>query len=268
MRARRPRRGKGRILIAFLVSAAIAAPLAGRYELRLVTATRARAPVLGWLDSETVTILLVDLEERSGGVWQRQRTCEVRIESEGPAKVSFPAAFVRAFPEKELPVALAPTEDGRTAFRVDMGVDALGFDPAHTGGDLPRRATDSGVVDSDRDGRPGVTIDLAVPILGRVELYVAQRGSMRLDGWLVEEGGAEGTIELGPIEQVTLGTSTGIDLASPRIVPVEGRFALTPVAPTTDCDDLLLARSETRCPCSCCPLPWRAPLPPMPTTPA
>jgi hypothetical protein len=225
-------------VIAFLVGTAIAAPVTGRYELRLVTATRAKAPVLGWLDSETVTTLLVDLEERSGEVWQRQRTCEVRIESEGPAKVSFPAAFVRAFPEKELPVALVPAADGRTAFRVDMGVDTLGFDPERSP-DLPRRATDAGVVDSDRDGRPGVTIDLVVPILGRAELYVAQRGSMRLDGWLVDGGGAQGTIELGPIEQVTLGTSTGIAVSSPRIVPVDGQFVLTPVAPSTDCNDLL-----------------------------
>ena len=229
-------------LAALFVSVAGAGDLQGRYALSLHTVTRTRLPFLGWTSSETTSDVLVDIRDGDGGArWQRQEVCDVRVSSRGaPARIVIPDAFVAALPIKLVAIDLTPRADGTVAYRADLGVDDVGFDSAKAQGKVPRKVDDPGVVDGDGDGKPGVTIQIQAPVLGRAELYVVQRGSMILTGALLAEGGAAGTVTLGPIEQHTIAASNKLLVSSPRIEPVsaESWFRLTPVAPTAGCKDI------------------------------
>ena len=229
-------------LFALLVSVAAASDLQGRYALSLHTVTRTRVPFLGWTSSETTSDVLVDIRDGDDGArWQRQEVCDVRISSRGAsARIVVPDAFVASLPIKHIPIRLTPHPDGTVAYRADLGVDEVGFDSARARGDVPRTVDDPAVIDSDRDGKPGATIRIEAPVLGRAELYVVQRGSMILTGTLLDEGGVAGTVTLGPVEQHTIAASNNLLVSSPRIEPVseESWFRLTPVAATAGCKDI------------------------------
>jgi hypothetical protein len=224
-----------------LIATTAAAELDGRYALSLHAVTQTKIPFLGWTRSETVSTMLVDILERDGRLVQRQEVCGIRVEGKArDARVSFPDAFVRSMPVKELAVELAPDDSGTVRYRVDLGTDHVGYDPALTGGRVPLGSDAPGVVDGDGDGHPGVTVHLDVPVLGRTELYVVQRGSMVLEGLLDADGDVEGAIELGPIVQRTIAASNPLLVASPRIVPDPDAswFSLRKIAETSSCADL------------------------------
>ena len=229
-------------LAALIVSVATASDLQGRYALSVHTVTRTRLPLIGWKSSETTSDLLVDIGKGADGTrWQRQEVCDVRVSSQGAfARIVIPDAFVASLPIKRIPIELTPRSDGTVAYRADLGVDEVGFDSAAAEGKVPRRPDDPGVIDGDGDGKPGATIRIEAPVLGPAELYVVQRGSMILSGALLAEGGAAGTVTLGPIEQHTIAASNELLVSSPRIEPVsaESWFRLTPVAPTAGCNDI------------------------------
>ena len=224
-----------------LIAATAAAELDGRYALSLHAVTRTKVPFLGWTRSETVSAVLVDFLERDGRLVQRQEVCSIRLEGKArDARVSFPDAFVRSLPPKERVVELARDASGAMRYRVDLGTDHVGYDPAQTGGRVPLGPDAPGVVDGDWDGHPGVTVNLDVPVLGRTELYVVQRGSMVLDGIVEADGHVAGAVELGPVEQRTIAASNPLLVASPRIVPEPGAswFSLRPIDETSSCADL------------------------------
>jgi hypothetical protein len=223
-----------------LIAATSAAELEGRYALSLHTVTQTKIPFLGWTRSETVSTVLVDILERDGGLVQRQEVCAIRVEGRArDARVSFPEAFVRSLPTKELPIELA-RDDAAVRYRVDLGTDHVGYDPVQSGGRVPLGPNAPGVVDSDGDGHPGVTVNLDVPLLGRTELYVVQRGSMVLQGTLEADGHVGGAVELGPVVQRTIAASNPLLVASPRIVPDSEAswFSLRPIDETSSCADL------------------------------
>ena len=229
-------------LAVLIVSVAAANDLQGRYALTVHSVTRTRLPFIGWTSSETTSDVLVEIRDGDDGArWQRQEVCDVRVSSRGAsARVVIPDAFVASLPVKQIPIELTPGPDGTVIYRADLGVDDVGFDSALARGRVPRTLDDPGVVDSDGDGKPGATIRIEVPVLGRAELYVVQRGSMILDGALLAEGGVAGTVTLGPVEQHTVAASNNLLVSSPRIEPVsaESWFRLTPVAPTAGCNDI------------------------------
>ena len=231
-------------LAALIVSVATASDLQGRYALSLHTVTRTRLPFVGWTSSVTTSDVLVDIRDGDDGArWQRQEVCDVRVSSRGAsARIVIPDAFVASLPIKEVAIDLTPRADGTVAYRADLGVDDVGFDSARARGSVPRTVDDPAVIDSDLDGKPGATIRIQAPVLGRAELYVVQRGSMILTGTLLAEGGAAGAVTLGPIEQHTVAASNNLLVSSPRIEPVsaESWFRLTPIAPTAGCEDISL----------------------------
>ncbi len=227
-------------MIALFLAMAVgdAHTLEGRYALSLHTVSRTRLPFLGWTTSETISDVLVDIVDRAGVPWQRQRACAVRVVGKG-AHVLVPDAFVESLPVKEVAIELTANDAGATRYRVDLGVDDVGFDARRSNGAVPERADDPSVIDSDGDGKPGATIRIEAPVLGAAELYIVQRGSMSLDGTLLASGGASGGVELGPVEQHTIGASNKLLVSSPRIEPVseESWFRLEPVRADAACQD-------------------------------
>jgi hypothetical protein len=180
----------------------------GRYAMELRVGSVARVPVMGAQRSVTRSLLLVDVERRAGRLVQRQRVCDVHIDSPH-VRMTVPAAFVRALAPREYPAEVRGDAPERS-YTADSGVDHVGYDPRLTGGALPADARSPGVVDSDGDGAPGATVVGHFPVVGRVRFFVAQRAHVVLHGRRTLEGRVEGDVEVRLLEQRTLGASNRV----------------------------------------------------------
>lgn len=212
-------------MIVWLATAQALQP--GPYALEVEIVTESKLPVVGTKRVHTTSEVLAQLRQDGDGWVQEQRTCAVRVEGGGPADTIIPPAFVAALPVQRISVDLS---DG---FRVDGGPTTLGADAS---GPLPKKADDPAVRDSDGDGNPGVTVWVDAPVIGRVEMYVAQRAHSVLVGELTDDG-AMGGVDIRSMEQWTLSASNSLLAANPKIRPVEeaSRFRMVPIAEAS-CD--------------------------------
>ena len=195
------------------------APLpSGVYAMRLETATLAELPFVGETRGGSVSWLLGWRDDPVEQLWS-WKTCAVEMTAaSGRARMMVPPAFLSAISTKELSAQLAATSEGwRLEF--DMGVDHVGYTPNSIGG-VPTSVDDHRVFDWDSDGHPAATIRLQVPVLGGVELYVAQRAHLWLTGFTESGSGlVAGTVRFLSFEQRTLGASNRMFVANPRMVP-------------------------------------------------
>ncbi|MEC8422575.1 MAG: hypothetical protein VX000_02295, partial [Myxococcota bacterium] len=93
-------------------------------------------------------------------------------------------------------------------------------------------------VDWDGDGRPAATVAIRVPVLGSIELYVAQRAHVRLEGQTdAGTGVTRGAVDFEHFEQRTLGASHRMFEANPDMWPDPARsgFELRRIAPGAGC---------------------------------
>jgi hypothetical protein len=177
----------------------------GRYAMELRVGSVARVPVMGAQRSVTRSLLLVEVERRGGRLVQRQRVCDVDIDSPH-VRMTVPAAFVRALAPREYTAEVRGNAPERS-YTADSGVDHVGYDPRLTGGALPADARSPGVVDSDGDGAPGATVVGHFPVVGKVRFFVAQRAHVVLHGRRTSDDRVEGGVEVRVLEQRTLGAS-------------------------------------------------------------
>ena len=205
----------------------------GRYAMDLRIATVTRVPVAGSERSTTRTLLLVDMRRRGGAWVQRQTVCDVEIRS-ARIRMDVPDAFVAAMPVREY-VTQQSADDAR-AYTADLGLDAIGFDPAVTGGALPQDARARGVLDSDGDGAPGATVVGHFPMFGRVRLFIAQRSHLVLRGRQTSPDRFEGGMDIRLMEQRTLGADNRLFRRTlpMRPDPERSRFAMVRTA-AADC---------------------------------
>ena len=223
--------------------AAWSAPFpAGTYAMRLETATLAKVPILGRTRGGSVSWLLGELASDGGEQWT-WTTCEVEMTAaSGRARMDMSESFIAAMQPRRLEADIGPAPGGWT-FSLDMGVDHVGYDPARTDA-VPADITDPAVVDWDRDGQPAATIGIDVPMMGSVELYVAQRAHVRLSGTTdAMTGITRGSVEFAHFEQRTLGASHRLFDANPEMWPDPARsaFEVRPVGTGIACKDLRAA---------------------------
>lgn len=227
----------------------------GVYVMVVEVGSESQVPLAGSAEITTRSLLRVDLDRTADGGWQqRQQLCAIDIQSDTRASTVLPQAFVDAMPIKRYPVRIAPREDGSWSYRADPGPNHIGYDPRLTGGALPERRNDIGVVDFEGDGQPGATMLIQVPILGNVRMYIAQLGWPQFEGE-VRDGRIEGRVWSRASDSRTLGASVGLFAANATITPVpeRSRFQVLPVAASETCDGLASRWGRTFSP----PLPPR-----------
>lgn len=212
----------------------------GSYAMELRLASATRIPLLGSQRSVTTSLMLVDVERAGGGWTQRHRVCDVRVKGSAGVRMTVPDAFVRGLAVRRYPAVLADGARG-VRYTADMGVEAIGFDPAATGGALPSQADDPGVRDSDRDGSPGATVEIRVPAAGRAKLYIVQRSHLVLSGRETAPDRIEGAVQVLLQEQRTLGADPGYFARTPRIRAEASRsgFTLVRAPAVRSCEDLV-----------------------------
>ena len=209
----------------------------GVYGLRLRMGTLTRLPLLGSAHSVTTTLVLASVRRGPSGWVQAQRVCDVRIDASVPMTV--PPGFVASLPHQEFPAAF-PTSIAGSPYLLDLGVDAMGYDPTRSGGRVPERASDPSVRDSDGDGQPGATVVGHFPLFGAVSIYFAQRLHLVLRGTQVAPGRIAGALEVRELQQRTLGASSRFFRRSLQVRPdaAASTFVMVPLAPTATCDDV------------------------------
>lgn len=208
---------------------------AGTWRLDLVVATRAHIPILGDIRSASRNVLLVTIARDGDGWIQRQQVCAARIEGEaGLARTLIPRAFVDALPPRSYPITL----DG-DRYLADPGSESVGF----RGTVLPSSANDPSVFDQDRDGAPGVSVRVEVPMFGGADVWVAQRGHSVLKGRVVSPDRIEGSVDVRVLQQVTLGASNRLFAHSVHAIPdpAASRFTLTRLPEGATCAELRAA---------------------------
>ena len=217
----------------------------GNFAMELRVASVAKLPLMPSEQSVTASLLLVEIGRRAEGLIQRHRVCDVRVDGSSPVRMVVPPEFVRGLAPREYEAHLDPAVGGRGGwgYRADLGLEAIGFDPELTGGELPRGPDDPAVRDSDDDGRLGATVELRLPAIGRVQLFIAQRSHLVLHATDAQPDRTEGTVEIRFLEQRTLGAQPGFFNRTPdlRPDPEHSGFTLVRLPEGADCDTLRAA---------------------------
>lgn len=211
----------------------------GDYGMVIDVASRSRVPYAGTTDVVTRSLVHVRLSADDSGGWSAvQRVCDVKLLSDSRAKTVLPDSFVRSLPVQSYAVNISEA-GGWVRYQADPGATFVGFDPAVTGGVVPRKAGDPGVVDTDGDGKPGVTVRLVIPVFGAVKIYVAQKGHSRYVGAVTPDG-VDGRVDVVSLDQRTLGASFAPFAANPEItaVPESSRFTMRRIERGLTCDGL------------------------------
>ncbi len=208
-------------------SLAAATDLSGTWRVDLHLVHEVSVPVLGTSrsDSHTVQLWRVD------GDQMRNEHCSITaITRRRIGRPTIPTAFARA-----IEPAQARMEVTGDTLRVDMGLSRIG----HTGPTVPEAADDPAVVDHEGDGLPGATMSVWAPLFGDVELYVAQRTHLVLDG-VIDGERVTGTARQAELVQRTLGAANRLFVRNPVIVPVpdDSSFTMVRVPEGTTCDTL------------------------------
>jgi hypothetical protein len=208
----------------------------GTYALRLRLATDTHLPLLlGRRASATTSLALAHVRRTPQGWVQEQRACDVRTTAGTP--MEFGPAFVAGLPGAQF-AATFPEADA--PYAADMGVQAIGYDPAVTRGAMPERGDAPGVVDLDHDGQPGATVTGHFPLFGAVRIYFAQRLHLALHGRETRPGRIAGSVQVKDLRQRTLGASSRLFRRTLEVTPDPSGsgFVMVAVGAAFTCDDL------------------------------
>lgn len=231
------------------------AALAGRFAMKLVTATTAEFPFLGTQEMGSEIFLLVERTYlREGAYEQRVKVCGGRIRDTVAMSSEISEAGWRSVPEVLEENLEVDHERGAYAVRDHLELWALRNlpDPRETplpadGEEAKKSPHTERIYDADEDGEPGVTMHVSGVIEG--DVYFAQRRRLDLEG-----------ITLGPdrivglntfsLEQVILGASNELLNESPDQTPhpdpKENWFEEVRLDDDADCDDVMEAVQSER----------------------
>lgn len=191
-----------------------------------------------WKESRTVTLGLAKVvwTGDKGQYWHQ--VCAMDANEVHGSQVHFPPAFLGAIPVTPVPL----TRSGAIWSQPET-VELLGLKPSHVG-PMPGlgEASHASAIDADKDGKPGVTVEVDVTLLGLQKIYVAQRTTSAWQG----APGEDGRIEALPtvsFEQSILGASMSLLVADTKSKPVSSGDPETllwaPVAASTTCKTLI-----------------------------
>lgn len=227
-------------LLLLLATAQPAQPeeLAGRFGLLLRVPVQSRFPVVGEVKATYESLHLVTLEPGEGDrLVQRERTCTVRIDEDLRFfDVHISPRAVRTVPEARADGRLI-REDGRWHYRVTMPRRSLGL-TSHAS-QLPTSPADGDVLDTDGDGKPGLTLALTTPV-GDVDVFIVQRDQAALQGEVKSRSLVEGKVEVLTLEQRVIGTDPSLTERMDLRTVAQGSatFSLFRLPPGAGCDDL------------------------------
>ncbi len=221
---------------------------AGAYASRQYVSSRAQTrPSNRYIRVRTTSVLLHRVKESDAGTVVESRYCAVEQEPLGRVRTELGPAFVAAMPGWESKATWDQHGDGPGAVHIAEHTFILGADlsdPAR--GNLPEDSDDARITDPDRDGHPGVTVEVSGFVSGQV--YLVQRLTRGLRGSVDPDGRMTGTV-IGAGDQKVIGASNAIlKTFTPRFEhnpdPKRNTFVWVPVPPESTCETILAARDR------------------------
>lgn len=195
------------------------------YALTLRTILISNVPILGDVQSVTESDILISVQDGRAV----HQTCAVSVDAT-LGKTQLESGFLEA-----LPTLYYPWDGGE---ELDLLLDPIGMG-YELGETFPTHLKHPSVEDSDSDAKPGVTITLQIPILGEVEMLVAQHTRTQLTGQQVSEGRWEGSSQMVEFEQIILRSGhSRLVKDPPDIRPGVGTFVIQELSGPTDCASL------------------------------
>lgn len=222
--------------------------LSGTWAQMQVLSEFATLPLVGEVARTSTTILRVTIEHAGSALTQRWTYCATDIDNGSAiASTVIPEAFLASLGE----IAAEATLDASVSparFEQPWTTEVRGAtldDPERD--PLPTRADDARVVDSDGDGKPGLTVKASALGILSGDVYVVQRVRTRLIGTLVSPDRIEGLVEWST-EQLTLGATNPLFLGTlpsrPDPATESSCFLLIRIDPAWTCADILAHRTS------------------------
>ena len=218
-----------------LAAAAPPVDLTGTWAATMEVVTSAKIPVLGKTDVHTYQWMVATITPKGEGFRVHHDACAFRAESKPSlASTSFAKAFVDSIPDRDYDVSYVTGDPGVVA-RMHVGFVAVGWDPAR--GAFPETLDAPSVIDWDRDGTPAATVQLKIPIFGRVDVYQAQAQDLWFDLSKVTADVIEGTVRIEGMRQRTLGASNRLFIQNPALKqdPARSKVRFTRAAAGAGC---------------------------------
>lgn len=218
--------------------------LSGTWARAQVTSALVDVPVLGELSSRTLAVTLLRVRQDGAELTLDEEVC--RLTTQAPTRLvttAYPPAFIQAVSGNrrrgrlELDGSQIRYLEPKQAFWRGMRPDA------DIRGPLPTSGRDPRVDDVDRDGQPGLTVQVGGLIDG--EIFLVQRSWSELTGVVRSQNQIEGQVEWDSEEQI-LGASASILTSAPdkRPDPKRGRsfFRMRRVPSSATCGEVLARR--------------------------
>ncbi len=154
--------------------------LNGTWAQLQVTTSVSEIPIVGDVIGTTKSLLIVKVEQDGGDLKLKETICDIEITSTASrVDTIIPRAFQKAASGTRR-VARVWYEDGELQFQEKPKTVVLGAKLDKISDALPEDEDDERIVDSDKDGHPGLTVKVRGIIDG--EIYVVQRGWNKLRG--------------------------------------------------------------------------------------
>ncbi len=210
--------------------------LSGVYIYFQKTTSVTKMPVLADVVATTRAVSIQTLSEEGEWLKGTGTLCDVQIRSSSKlVKTILPAAFRTALPAVVTNARLTK-QGGTIHFEQPPQTLVLGANLKNDESDaLPTSPSDPRVRDDDKDGKPGVTVQIEGIVSG--EIYLVQRSTSRLSGHATP-GGFHGEIEF-TNDQEILNATTSVLKRNPSAKPDPSRsgFILQKVDPKTTCTE-------------------------------
>lgn len=196
-----------------------------------------------WAEQRTTTLGLVKISWQGDSGTRWLQPCAMHTNTVFGTKTLYSAAFLAAIPVPGVPISRA----GKLWTQAEELV-VVGLKDGYTGA-MPALGEKghAALVDSDKDGLPGVTVHIDNNLLGKQNLQVAQR---QRSSWSAEVQG-NGEIAAEPkvtAEQVVVAASMSLLVVQNVTKPVSGKpgetLRLVPLAAPIDCATLLAKPSS------------------------
>jgi hypothetical protein len=214
------------------------AALEGRWLLIQVTDSLAELPVVGEARSSATAAMLFDLQVSGDKISGPGELCALYLTAHPDLlRPVLPQSYLNAIPPQQFNGRLLADDNG-LRLETKRAYVVLGAKLKNPLTDpLPSRADDASVDDTDKDGKPGVT--MRVEGLASAEVYMASRRYDQMSGRLVSEHRFEGAV-MHDQEQTLLGASNPLLRVLPtmRPDPARSRFSMMRVDEKTRCADV------------------------------
>lgn len=208
----------------------------GTYAQRLIFSNISELPIVGKSRTVASSDRIVQLVKDGDAYKLLERTCRLRVESDGPLKVSFSDQSIQALAPTVSTVTVNEGAEGLVITRPAQA-EIIGAQLNDLNEALPLKESDPRVVDADQDGKPGLTATAeAGPLKG--QLYMVQRSISSYEAREQEAGVYSGLLQ-DKTEQVVVGTSSFLLNAA------KGKLALTPDPDPNQSRVLFIKAEET-----------------------